>query len=146
METAILDSGCSSHFLSSTSLATNLLPNTSTHVQLPDGSTVSTSHSATVPLHIDLPAAATDAHVIPKLQHSLLSIGQLCDSGCIAIFDSTKVAIEYNNNTVIIGHRSPTTNLWHIDLPHQNHHIPSYINNAFRPKSTIADRIAYYHA
>ena len=75
-----------------------------------------------------------------------LSIGQLCDAGCIATFDKTTVAIDYNDNTVIVGYRSPITRLWHIDLPKQNPTVPLYINNAFRPHSTIADRIAYYHA
>ena len=90
-ETAILDSGCSSHFLTSTVSTTNNNPNTDIEVQLPDGSLVTSSHEATIALHTTLPPAAQTAHVLPDLNHSLISIGQLCDAGCTATFNNTTV-------------------------------------------------------
>ena len=43
-------------------------------------------------------------------------MGQLCDSGCQAIFDANKVEIVCDNEVLLTGTRSEATNkLWTID-------------------------------
>ena len=68
---------------------------------LPDGSTITSSHTAS--LHIPfLPEEACTAHIFPTLTSgSLISIGQLCDSDCTAIFDATTVTIKRHGQTVL---------------------------------------------
>jgi hypothetical protein len=56
------------------------------------------------------------AHLFPKLQHSLLSIGTLCDHGCTALFNTNNIIIERNGQQIIVGHRHPTNKLWYLDL------------------------------
>ena len=143
---AILDSGCSHHFIQSSTPTTTTQPDTTIEVQLPDGSNITSSHSTTIQLHPTLSPEAQHAFVLPDLQHSLLSISQLCDHGCTAHFTKDNVSIQSNNKTIITGHRSPTTKLWHIPIPTPNTNSLQYINSAFRPNTTIKERIAYYHA
>ena len=128
---AILDSGCSHHFLQSSAPSTTTQPDTTIQVQLPDGSNITSSHSTTIQLHPTLSTKAQHAFVMPDLQHSLLSISQLCDHRCTAHFTKDTVSIQSNDNTIIVGHRSPTTKLWHIALPTPATDTTHYINNAF---------------
>ena len=55
-------------------------------------------------------------NVFPDMASSLLSIGQLCDDGCIALFDKHQVAIIKDNAVILTGHRNPRTKLWMVDL------------------------------
>ena len=57
-------------------------------------------------------------HSFPTLAPgSLLSVGQLCDSGCYAIFHMKTVQIIYNNKRIWIGTRSVTSNgLWIVNV------------------------------
>ena len=53
-------------------------------VNLPDGKTLQALETGTMPLHHLLSLAAKEAKVLPGLNNSsLISIGQLCDDGCI---------------------------------------------------------------
>ena len=64
-----------------------------------------------------LPPEAGKAHIFPALTSgSLISIGQLCDYGCTAIFTDKTVDILRHGISVLKGSRSPTTKLWSIDL------------------------------
>jgi hypothetical protein len=62
-------------------------------VRLPNGATMESSHTA----ELDVPefnAAASKAHVSPGMaNHSLLSVGQLCDEGFIVTFKHASVTI-----------------------------------------------------
>jgi hypothetical protein len=68
---------------------------TRTHltVRLPNGATMESSHTA----ELDIPefnAAASKAHVFPGIaNHSLLSVGKLCDEGYIVTFKQAAVTI-----------------------------------------------------
>ena len=172
IHTAILDSGSSHHFLTSSAPCSNRVPipndSYAIPVHLPDGSTLISSHTANVNLPLCLPPSAVHAHILPGLHpHSLLSIGQLCDSNCTTTFSADQVSVTYNNETILQGTRDPITNLWHLPLPAYEHSIASAINpipdqytdhivqlpayahniaSAINPRSTLADRIAYYHA
>jgi hypothetical protein len=78
---------------------------------LPNGSTISSTHEATLPFP-DLPAHALLAHIFPDLHgHALLSIGTFCDAGCTATFSATEVTIDYQGRTVLTGTRDPP-GLW----------------------------------
>jgi hypothetical protein len=81
--TAILESGCKEHFILANAKCSNKTP-TATHVavRLPHGNTIASTHTATLNMP-SLPHAARQAHILPVLaQHSLLSVGQMCYSGC----------------------------------------------------------------
>ena len=76
------------------------------------------THTANLPIDT-LPKAATKVHTFPSLgTTSLLSLGQLCDAGCVATFDSTNCSIKFKDQEVVTGTRnSSTQNLWTTTLP-----------------------------
>lgn len=84
-------------------------------VTLPNRQQIQATHTCDLLLHT-LPPGARHAHKFPHLAHPLLSISQLCDHGCIATFDSNQVRITHDDDTVLVGNRDPTTNLWTIPL------------------------------
>ena len=74
-------------------------------VKLPNGKIISSTHTGILNLPA-LPLAARIAHVFPQLTGSLLSIGQFCDSGYKAVFDSTSVSINNaNGHPMLVGYR-----------------------------------------
>ena len=104
-----------------------------------------------------LPPAARIAHIFPDIASgSLLSIGLLCDHGCTATFHPDTVDITLDGATILTGTRSPTTNLWTIDLAQLkpqdtpiflvSHHQPQHrINALLATDAIIARRVAFYH-
>jgi hypothetical protein len=72
--TALLDSGCTAHFMLANAKCTyKLLAATPLEVRLPNGATVASTHTAMLNLPA-LPHAARQAHILPGLaQHSLIS-------------------------------------------------------------------------
>ena len=104
----------------------------------------------------NVPANANKARVFKDLNSgNLLSIGQLCDNGCEAIFQPTKVTIKNKNNqTVLEGPRDPVTKLWTINIPTATQ-APCYTkqpthqhqaNGIIRKKTTQSDLTIFYHA
>jgi hypothetical protein len=64
-------------------------------VRLPNGAVIASIHTANLDLP-SLPTAASKAHILPGLaQHSLLSVGQMCDSLFAFTFTANKVAIKH---------------------------------------------------
>jgi hypothetical protein len=115
------------------------------------------THTATLNLP-NLPTGACEAHIFKELASgSLVSIGQLCDGGCIATFDRTTIKIFHQEKVVLIGYRNFNTGLWEFDI---GSNTTASMNNIQQPpslveyscnfvassKSTIADRIAFLHA
>ena len=178
---AILDSGCTEHYLTTdVQVVAQQLATPPIVISLPDGSQLSSSHTTSLPIIASmLPPAALAAHIVPHLRpNSLISIGQLCDAGCTAMLTAETAAIRFEGTTVLTGHRNPATRLWQVELnptsaapstvtavdptiapateptiappsfmPSANQasaHLPYC--NAINPASTIAQRIAYYHA
>ena len=85
-------------------------------VLLPSGTQIRSSHTAQL-IFSGLPLSATQCYVFPDLiTGSLLSIGLLCNHGCVAKFDATTVAIFHYNNIIITGFCCPHTKLWTINL------------------------------
>jgi hypothetical protein len=107
-------------------------------VRLPNGATMESSHTA----KLDIPklnAAASKAHVFPGMaNHSLLSVGQLCDDGDIVTFKRAAVKIcDPDNSQILSGPRDLNTGLWRINLKHINSHIPEHIaNNVYELRNT----------
>ena len=80
-------------------------------VHLPDKSTMHNTHEGSL-LIPKLPPEALKAYIFDDMQSSLLSIGQLCDPGCVATFDKDIVKIHNKNHDLILqGARDPYTGL-----------------------------------
>ena len=153
----IADTGCTGHYIHITTPHSNrTIANPGISVILPDGNTIHSTHTAILDLP-HLPPAARIAHIFPTLSSgSLLSIGLLCDHGCTATFNLHTVDITLDGATILTGTRSPTTNLWTIDLSQLrppatpiflSHHQPQHrINALLATDATIARRVAFYHA
>ena len=107
-------------------------------VLLPNNTTIKSTHTAELDIP-QLPANAKKTHIFPHLASgSLLSIGQLCDAGCTALFETHKLYIFHNGKIILQGTRQPSK-LWTIDLP-TAHSLNSVID-----APTIAERINFNH-
>jgi hypothetical protein len=64
-----------------------------------------------------LPNAARKAHILPGLAHnSLLSVEQMCDSGCAVTFTANKVAVKHGVRRILNGQRAKESGLWRVTL------------------------------
>jgi hypothetical protein len=98
------------------------------------------SHTADLDIP-ELNAAASKAHVYPGMaNHSLLSVGQLCDEGYIVTFKQDKVTIcNSKSSKILSGPQDVNTGLWRINLKQTNSHIPDPIaNNVYELRNTGA--------
>jgi hypothetical protein len=147
--TALLDSGCTSHFLLANAKCSSK-KSTATHlaVRLPNGDTITSTHNATLNIP-SLPHAARKGHILPGLaQHSLLSVGQMCDSGCSVTFTASHVTVTNGESTILTGLRDKESSLWRAPLEPDtpltfgHEHSPQ---NVYEQKS-IQDTITYLHA
>jgi hypothetical protein len=93
-DTSIVDYGCTGHFiLVNAPCLNNVKYQTPLTVRLPNGATLESSHTSELDIP-ELNAAASKAHVFPGLaNHSLLSVGQLCDEGYIVTFKNASVTV-----------------------------------------------------
>ena len=165
------DTGATGHFIDQPSTNLNLtkvapITNPSIKVLLPNGDTMQSTHTTTLP--INLPQSARTAHVFPSLASgSLLSVGKLCDEGCTAVFTKKKLEIHKNKNisikttkpALLTGSRDPPyQQLWNIQLsqptPIQKKAIPTRATilaalpalNSVIHTPSIRNRVAFYHA
>jgi hypothetical protein len=109
-------------------------------VRLPNGATMESSHTADLDIP-ELNASASKAHVFPGMaNHSLLSVGQLCDEGYIVTFKQDTVTICNSGSSHLLSDpRDVNTGLWRINLKQTNNHIPEPIaNNMYELRSTGA--------
>jgi hypothetical protein len=104
------------------------------------------THEGEIDIDIpNLPKAAHTVHVVPDLaSHSLLSIGQLCDAGCIVEYTATNVCVRHNDVDVLHGKRTPATQLWHITLPPGPKLL--HATNAAIGSATAPELVAFAHA
>ena len=64
-----------------------------------------------------LPPAARRVHIVPALSTaSLLSMGQLCDAGCVVTFDATTVTVTLHGERILDDIRTPATGLWNLSM------------------------------
>jgi hypothetical protein len=130
-ETAIVDSGCTGHFLSVNAPCLNKVKSrTPVMVRLHNGATMESSHTAELDIP-ELNVAASKAHVFPVMaNHSLLSVGQLCDEGYIVTFKQASVTIcDSDKSPILSGPWDLNIGLWHINLKPIHNHIPEPIAN-----------------
>jgi hypothetical protein len=126
-----VDSGCTGHFLLVNAPCLNKVKSwTRLTVRLPNGATMESSHTA----ELDIPElndAESKAHVFHGMvNHSLLSVVQLCDEGYIVTFKQAAVTIcDSKNSQILSGPRDLNTGLWRINLQQTNNHIPEPIAN-----------------
>ena len=115
--TAMIDSGTTSHFLSVNAPILNKRPtNNPVTVVLPNGQTIKSSHDCDIVWTI-LPPNARSARILPRLaNHSIISVVQLFDAGCTIIIDNNKCLVIYKNTNILEGKKCPTTNLWFVPL------------------------------
>jgi hypothetical protein len=81
-------------------------------VAMPNGTIIRSTHEADLNLP-QLTPKARHIHLCPGLHSQpLLSMGQLCDAGCIVTFDKATFTITYNKLVIITGHRTAATLLY----------------------------------
>jgi hypothetical protein len=146
-ETAIVGSGRTGHFLLINAPCLNKVKSrTPLTVRLPNGAMMESSHTAELDIP-ELNAAASKAHVFPRIaNHSLLSVGQLCNEGYIVTFKQASVTIcDSEKSQILNGPRDLDTGLWRINLKQTNNHIPEPIaNNVYELRNTCA-LVHYLH-
>jgi hypothetical protein len=114
---AILDSGMTSHFLTTAAPMTNMRPpNKPIIARLPYGERVHSTHTCTLNISA-LPASAQHAHIIPSLaSHSLFFDVNLCNVGCNATFTKIGCTITFCGKIILCGSKCTCTGLWMIPL------------------------------
>jgi hypothetical protein len=104
--------------------------------------------SRTAELNIpELNADASKAHIFPGMaNHSLLSVGRLCDEGYMVTFKQASVTIcDSEKSQILSGPRDVNTGLWRINLKQTNNHIPEPIaDNVYELRNTGA-LVHYLH-
>jgi hypothetical protein len=153
------DSGATAHFHQMTPhlhhhpISTS---NPAVHVIVPNGNIMTSTATAQLPLP-SLTAASTKSHAFPTLASgSLLSVGQICDNACTAVFNSSSVRMYHNQDVTITPARPPfltgTGNmpfepLYNIRIPTTLPPLQGHACNALTSKLPhLQDRIAFYHA
>jgi hypothetical protein len=142
-----VDYGCICHFLLVNAPCLNRVKSrTLLTVRLPNGATMESSHTAELDIP-ELNAAASKAHVFPGMaNHSLLSVGQLCDEGYTFTFKQASGTIcDSEKSQILNGPPDLNTGLWCINLKQPNNHIPEPIaNNVYELRNTGA-LVNYLH-
>ena len=117
-------------------------------VKLPNGDFIRSTHTATLDIPA-LPASAKEAHIFPHhFQHSLMSVGHLCDNGCDVHFSAAVVTVKRKGDVIFEGWRDEESGLWRVDLMQPAKTTPAQkpsANNVYEQRS-VEDTIAYLHA
>ena len=148
--TLIADSGSSGNYTTLDLPVVNQRPSSCpVTIQLPNGKQIVSIHEAELDIPMLLPAAQ-HVHLVPGLQNcSLLSIGQLCDSGYEVKFTSTHMTVLLDDQCILQGHCSASTKLWHVSSTTPAPTIPVPINFTAAAISTTpkaANLVAFAHA
>jgi hypothetical protein len=140
-ETAILDSGCTGHFLLVKAPCLNKVKSQNPlMVRPPNGATMDSSHIAALDIP-ELNKAASIAHVFPGMEnHSLLSVGKLCNEGYTVTFKNASVTIcDPQKFQIVSGSRDLDTGLWRINLRKENQELQQPVaNNVYELRNTGA--------
>jgi hypothetical protein len=115
-------------------------------VRLPHGATMDSTHTSSLYIP-ELNKSASIAHIFPGMEnHSLLSVGKLCNEGYAFTFRIDAVTI-YNSQDVQIlkGARDMDTGLWRINLRKEYQQHPHKVaNNVYELRNTGA-LVNYLH-
>jgi hypothetical protein len=140
-ETAIVDSGCTGHFLLVNASCLNKIK--SQHpltVRLPNGATMESTHTAALNIP-ELNKSVSIVHVFPGMaNHYLLSVGQLFNEGYTVTFRNASVTIcNYQELQILKGARDLDTGRWWINL-RKEHQQPqlAVANNVYELRNTGA--------
>ena len=139
----MLDSGATGTFVSSSDAVHLRHPtptSTGPTVLSASGDVMSSSLHGVLPLSARLSTKAQSAFVLDGLQTgTLVSLAQLCDDDCIAIFTKYDVQVLKNDTVIITGVRTPN-GLWAIpiDAAHQ-------VNGILRLDKSHAELAIYHH-
>jgi hypothetical protein len=151
--TAIVNTGATGHYLdnAATPYCTTVEHTTTgPSVKVKNGHNIETSRRALVPLAKELSTKAKTGHIFDDLKSgSLISIGQLCDDDCIALFTKYDVQIYKDGKVIIVGQRNNVNGLWHIPLaPKETNTAQSQhsANSTIRNVKTKQDLAAFLHA
>jgi hypothetical protein len=110
-----------------------------------NGTMIPLSHTCDLLLK-DLPPQARKAHILTGLVHnSLISVGQLCDNGCIVAFTQDQITVSKNIKCVMYGSPYPISRLWRVDLK-QRFETNQVQCNHIHDNSNQKDLINYLHA
>jgi hypothetical protein len=142
-----VDSGCTVHFLLvNTPCLNKVKSQTPLTVRLPNGATIESSHTAELNIP-ELNAAASKANVFPGMaNHSLLSVGKLCDEGYIVTFKNTSVTVCNSQEFQILsGPRDLDTGLWCINLRQVNQHVHQAVENSVYELRNTGALVHYLH-
>jgi hypothetical protein len=117
---AIADAGATGHCLDAAAAphCINITPtNEGPFVQVANGQSIETTKQATVPLAKESSSTAKVGHIFDGLKSgSLLSIGQLCDNDCVALFTKCDVKTYKQGQIIIVGECNPAKGLWTIPI------------------------------
>ena len=149
---AIADTGTTGNYLPIDAPCINKkLTNNPISICMPNGHLLQSTHTAL--LNNKLPIEAREAHLFPGLRKALISIGLLCDNGCIATFDEDKVTIinKKDGKIIMTGGRELLSRLYTLTLQAPN--LRTEINspeklsasNVYECKSK-QQLIEYHHA
>ena len=111
------DTGASKHYLRN--VDATILNNANTNISsinvyLPNNEVLTSNVSGHLPIK-ELSAPAQQTYALPTLTKiSLLSIGQLCNDNCIAIFTKKKVFIIKLGQLILTGMRNYNDDLWDV--------------------------------
>ena len=146
MPTAILkaDSGASGTYLKLEDkiACTNVIPTKNpTTVLLPTQETMCSTHDAELPIW-ELSKSARSAKIFPDLTSaSLLSIWQLCDDNCTAIFSKEKLQVIKNDRVILQGIRNDSDGLWDVPI-YKTQQQPLQTANAIINKNSSKKKLA----
>ena len=155
---AILDTGCTAHTLRADAPVLHSNPSAPKQVVgTPTGDTMISTASALIQ-NSNFPIEARQAHIYPKLAYkSLLSVGQLCDSGYAAVFKKNNVSIIKEDDVTITGptqmsgYRDHNNNqLWVTDINENGTSTKNatsqnkQVNSVFKMR-TLRDLVTYHH-
>jgi hypothetical protein len=123
-------------------------------VRVASGHTITANKAVQIPLSPQLSTKATKGHLFQDLQSgSLISIDQLCDEDCVALFAKSEMAVYKDGAVIIQGKRDSTNGLWSIPLdlstkppPSINQLNPHQANGIIQTTKTKADLAAFLHS
>ena len=88
------------------------MPNEGPSAVTPSGGELTDTKCFKVPMASELSKVATQGHIMTSLQTgTLISIGQLFDNYCVAIFSKYNCTIVKNGKIIIEGPRTPHNRL-----------------------------------
>jgi hypothetical protein len=108
------------------------------------GTSMPATQQGNLNLSNKLSASAQTAYVLDDLKTgTLISLAQLCDDDCIAIFSKYEVQIVKQDQVIIKGNRMPNGLVWSIPITQTTTHQANAILRTDQPKQELA---AYLHA